>query len=273
MNNYFSFLHSGYPGNCVAPLILSGPSNIDFPAMAGTGFFARRGRRIYFVTAKHCLSNLIDVGDQNWDSIISTISLPFDLNGSATGQKHYVQFSQAISVESNHIDIPGNYLDVVFLEIDINSTTNKQEKELLRKAIKLPHTGEWLESFEKKNSNLALKTTGLELTALGFPYVGSSSKIEYPAPDAFSSERTYYIHMQPCKITGSMENTGDPDRLKFICNDWGKDMGGFSGSPVIIGFKNGNGNQYMLAGMLVTGGANSVAYFLKVSYMMKAFVN
>lgn len=274
LNMSTTFLHSGYPKDCVAPLILSTPVNLDCPAMSGTGFFARRGRQIYFVTARHCFGMSANNSNEDWEAIIAAISLPFKQNIQTNNEKDYVQFSQVISICANDSDIPGKYLDVVFLEINSNMAAESQLKELLRRAIKLPPTGEWLESFvdrllEPKKNIVPAVGGGQSFTAMGFPYAGTASKIEYLDQD--SSNLTNLIHMQPANINGSVEKGDSADRLKFKCYNWSHDMGGFSGSPVIVGFKNENGPQYALAGMLVSGGSAGVAQFLKISFMVKAF--
>ena len=46
-------------------------------------------------------------------------------------------------------------------------------------------------------------------------------------------------------------------------------MNGFSGSPVIDGFRDDAGNNYALAGMLVSGGAQKVQ-FIKISLITEA---
>ena len=45
---------------------------------------------------------------------------------------------------------------------------------------------------------------------------------------------------------------------------WLGDLIGSSGSPVIVGFRNDEGRNYVLAGMLVSGGAQS-AQFIRIS--------
>lgn len=77
------------------------------------------------------------------------------------------------------------------------------------------------------------------------------------------------IVTQAARFSGYLASGTGPDRYMLNEVDWPGDLDGFSGSPVIVGFRNDNGGNYALAGMLVTGGGR-LAQFIRISLITEA---
>lgn len=106
---------------------------------------------------------------------------------------------------------------------------------------------------------------GPKFVVIGYPKFGTSSEISYPEKAGESLD----IKTQAAKFHGYLADGFYPDRFKLTGITWKHDLNGFSGSPVFVAFKNENGPQYGLAGMLVTGG-NGMAQFIKISVITQA---
>lgn len=259
-----SFVHSGFPQNCVSINLIVEPGYERYPQRSGTGFFAKRGDQLYYLTARHCLTK-----DQTADvsEIAARLHVPIYLQGRTLTSADYVSFSDAISLKHNSEDIPGEVIDLVVFSIE-KPVKESNRKHLLSRAVKLPPSGLWLNDFtEHELAAGAIESgEGITLTGIGYPYEGTATDIEYTNEPSQSIE----IVTQQAKFTGHLTNAYSPDRAMLHNVSWDQDLNGFSGSPVFIGFKNRHGNQYALAGMLVTGG-NRKAQFIKIGVIMSAF--
>jgi hypothetical protein len=259
-----SFIHSGYPKDCASINLIVEPGLEQFPQRSGTGFFVKRGKKLYYLTARHCLTkNQFD----DISKIAAKLHVSFYLQGRTTTSADYVSFSEAISLKHDSEEIPGVLIDLVVLSIDLPSR-EKDRKHLLSRAVKMPPTGEWLDAFMAQDlAQSAIKAgEGITLSGIGYPYDGTATNIDYPEMPSQPIE----IVTQQAKFTGHLAEGYSPDRAMLQNVTWDRDLNGFSGSPVFIGFKNRNGRQYALAGMLVTGG-NGKAQFIKIGIIMSAF--
>ncbi|OUL90113.1 hypothetical protein [Paraburkholderia hospita] len=235
----------------------------EYPGMAGTGFIARRGDKLFYITARHCLTkdHKIDIG-----ALAGRLHIPFSLQGETVKSSDYVQFEHAISLKHQSEDLPGELIDLLVLNIAIPSN-QKQRKHLLNRAVKLPPSGQWLDGFFHLPvvQNGINEAKGPKFTAIGYPKEGTSSEIFYPEQEG----EKLNIHTQPAKIHGYLAQGAYPDRYQLTGMTWQHDLNGFSGSPVFVAYKNENGHQYGLAGMMATGG-NGMAQFIKISVITSA---
>jgi hypothetical protein len=261
-----SFVHSGLPSQCISPNLHVDPENDEYPGLAGTGFIARRGRKLFYITARHCLTKdqKADVGE-----FAARLQIPYRLNGKAQSESDYFQFEQTISLEHDSEDIPGKLIDLVILPI-LEPQSDKTLRHLLSRAVKLPSTGEWFDNWFNHSLTQKLVSNGIgpELFVIGYPQQGTSSGIEYPE----SRGKPIEIHSQAAMIHGNLGATSYPDRLKIVNVVWQNDLNGFSGSPVFLKFWNENGNQFALVGMAVTGG-NQQIHFIKISVISRGIEN
>lgn len=138
-----SFVHPGLPNNCISPNILSEKDLEEYPGMAGTGFIARRADKLYYITARHCLTkdHHADVG-----LLASTLHIPIRLEGRTDKTSDYLQFEHALSLKHNSEELPGELIDLLVLPIG-KPVNEKDRKYLLSRAVKLPPTGQWLDGF------------------------------------------------------------------------------------------------------------------------------
>jgi hypothetical protein len=261
MRAQISFTHGTYPDACVSPNFLSVEGLDEFPGFCGTGFFARRGDDVFYITARHCLSKQdeIDIA-----SLAARLHIPYTLTGSTRTTGDYVEFGEVLSLKHDSEEMPGRFADVFVLTIRRPETKGLYEK-LPERAVKLPPSGEWLDSFVMhpvvKGDFEAGKS--IPFTVIGYPQQGTASKIEYPEGQPVE------IVTQAAKFSGRLGKGTGPDRYMLNDVSWEGDLNGFSGSPVIVGFRNQEGNQYALAGMLVSGGAQK-AQFIKISVITEA---
>ena len=256
-----SFAHRRYPTYCVSPNLISAAGSEEFPGFGGTGFFARRGDEVFYVTARHCLTK-----DPNEDiaSLAARLHIPYTLTSSTQTTNDYVQFAEVISLPHKSDDIPGRFVDVLVLTIHRPVDTYLYDM-LLERAVKLPPNGAWLDKFVQHPTAKADfdRGKGIRFTAIGYPKEGTSSKIEYP--DGAPVE----IVTQSAKFHGFLGKGTGPDRYMLNDVSWGGDLNGFSGSPIIVGFKNEDGYNFALAGMLVSGGPKKVQ-FIRISLITEA---
>ncbi|WP_417067109.1 hypothetical protein [Niveibacterium terrae] len=258
-----SFVHPGLPNGCISPNILTEADLEEFPGMAGTGFIARRGDRLYYITARHCLTkdHKTDIG-----VLAARLHIPFRLEGRTVTTSDYVQFEHALSLKHDSEDLPGELIDLLVLLIS-KPVKEKDRKHLLFRAVKLPPTGQWLDGFFEQSlvQESISDGRGPKFTVIGYPKYGTSSEISYPEKSGDSLE----VKTQAAKFHGYLAEGFCPDRFKLTGVTWEHDLNGFSGSPVFVAFNNEHGPQYGLAGMLVTGG-NGMAQFIKISVITQA---
>lgn len=258
-----SFLHSGLPVNCISPNIMTEADLEEYPGMAGTGFIARRGDRLFYITARHCLTkdHKVDIG-----ALAGRLHIPIRLQGRTAKSSDYVQFDHAISLRHDSEDIPGELVDLLVLSI-VTPSIDKQRKHLLSRAVKLPPNGQWIDGFFTQPivQDGIDKGKGPNFTVVGYPKKGTNSEIFYPEQDG----EKLNIHMHPAKFQGRLARGTYPDRYKLTEVTWEHDLNGFSGSPVFVAHENEHGYQYALAGMAVIGG-NGAAQFIKISIISLA---
>lgn len=256
-----SFVHKEYPADCISPNLMSIEGIEEFPGFGGTGFFARREDIVFYITARHCLSKLHNVDIAR---LAARLHIPYSLTGSTLTTTDYVQFGEVISLKHDSDDIPGSFVDVVVLTINRIAMPSLYDK-LRARSVKLPPSGQWLENFVHhpvaKDDYESGK--GILFTAIGFPKDGTASKIEYP------DGQPVEIVTQSAKFSGYLGRGSGPDRYMLNDVSWQGDLNGFSGSPVIVGFRNGDEGGYALAGMIVSGGAQK-AQFIKISLITEA---
>jgi hypothetical protein len=255
-----SFTHPEYPIGCISPNLVTAEGLEQFPGFAGTGFLARREDSIYYITARHCLTK-----DHNADiaKFAARLHIPYALDRATESTNDYLQFGEVRSLRHDSDDIPGRFVDVIVLTV--RDADPLLLELLLERAIRLPPRGEWLDRFVEhpvaKGDFEAGK--GIKVTVIGYPNVGTASKIEYPECQPIQ------IHSQSAKFSGFLAKAEGPDRYKLTELDWHEDLNGFSGSPVIVGFRQNGGSQYALAGMLIAGGSH-LAHFIRISLISHA---
>ncbi len=258
-----SFVHTGLPKNCISPNFLLEKGLEDYPGMAGTGFIARRANKLYYITARHCLTknNHADVG-----LLASKLYIPIRLEGRTKKSSDYLQFECAISLKHNSDELPGGLIDLLALPIE-NPVKEKDRKHLLSRAVKLPLTGQWLDVFFSLPlvQEVMSDGKGPKFLIIGYPKEGASSEMSYPE----KMDEMLDIKIQAASFYGYLAEGVYPDRFKLVEITWEHDLNGFSGSPVFAVFKNENGTQYGLAGMVVTGG-NGVTQFIKIGVIAQA---
>ncbi|WP_152601892.1 hypothetical protein [Burkholderia paludis] len=257
-----SFIHTGYPSECVAPNLFIEKGFEDYPYIRGTGFFARRGRQLFYITAKHCLEGHNNLSVTEAAERLRVLA-PY--NKRHINKNDYISFDNIVLLKDTYSPVLGELADVVIFPIDILKS-EKQRKILLSRAVKIPPAGDWLNDFIRlplTQSDIAAER-GIVFSCIGYPTSGTGTDFL----NFKNNDNT--VILQAAKFTGHLALSGGDDRLKLANISWQNDLDGFSGSPVFVGHKNENGQHYALAGMLVTGGARQT-HFLKINVIAQAF--
>lgn len=261
MHELTLFVHSTSPDDCASPNVLTSEGFEDFPGFYGTGFFARRADEVFYITARHCLTTDPKI---NVASIAASLHVPYSLSGKTETSEDCVAFDEIISVAHNSDEIPGRFLDFVVLTVRRPSVQKLYEK-LLERAVRLPVTGQWLDSFITHplvQEGMGGRS-GIVCTVVGYPKEGSVSAIDYP--DGSPVE----IVSQSVKASGRLSSASSFDRCRLDDISWKGDYNGFSGSPVIVAVPNAGSVNYALAGMVVTAGAQKM-HFIRVGLIVDA---
>lgn len=255
------FTHSAFPADCVSPNLMSIEGVEEFPGFGGTGFFARRGDAVFYITARHCLTKQDDV---DIASLATQLHIPYTLTGSTRSTDDYVQFAEVLSLKHDSADIPGQFVDVLVLTIR-RPRSAVLYASLIQRAVKLPPNGRWLDSFvaHPMVKDDLKATKGIRFTVIGYPEHGTDTQITYPEGAPIE------IVTQVAEFSGYLSEGTGPDRLMLNDVSWKGDLNGFSGSPVIVQFRNSERNNYALAGMMVSGGAQK-AQFVRISLITEA---
>jgi hypothetical protein len=246
-----SFVHSGLP-DCSSPIVSHPDGHPDILGVHGTGFFARKGNSVIFITARHCLTN---GNDEALLEATSRLRIPYHLHGLKTSQNDFVQFDTVYSFSHELDEIPGVYVDFVVLTITVQPRT-WQDKRLRSRAVKLPPTGNWLENF----AHLAAALPGLvnhgnvQLVTIGYLQEGTLTEISEAGQ----------ISTQSAKAIGTLRRGVYPHTMTMADITWQSNLNGFSGSPVFFAYRSKDGIQCALAGILVTGG-NRQGQFIRIS--------
>jgi hypothetical protein len=252
-----SFLHSGIP-DCSWPIVTHADEQPEFAGIHGTGFFARKERALFFITARHCLSKH---ADDNISAIANRLHVPYSLSVRNASGSDYVQFESICSYRHHSAEIPGTFMDVVVLQPNVK-LGSWQDKHLRSAAAKIPPTGEWLDRIAHAVTSEGGLVSGgtIPMVAVGYPVNGTSTEVIH-AP--------YEIVTQRVVISGLLRKGTYPHTLSIVDVTWEHELNGFSGSPVFARLKDKNGPQYALAGMLVVGG-NRKTEFIRISQITEA---
>jgi len=220
---------------CAHPLNLRLPDE-DFPFFRGSCFTVRHERKLFVLTALHCLTNVdvkktrIDCGGQENDY--------FPL-------KRWSFFEPAGSADSDLVDI-------AIFEVDVDSMTDAE----ISRAPRL----ELADNFV----GVSELPPRCDLLLEGYPY-----ELSDYSPELQVTKR------QSCKIFAVYEGpTERPGISKLSFSDFGglSDLNGLSGSPVLAVRRVSDSEaKYCLAGMIIRATiVGKCGYFIQSEVLMKA---
>ncbi|MBK3778727.1 hypothetical protein G3A43_00520 [Paraburkholderia aspalathi] len=207
-----------------------------------------------FITARHCLTR----DNQDDDDLLeaaSRLRVPYVLHGGKKSERDFLQFDSVYSFEHQSIDIPGTFVDFVILTIAVKPGT-WQDKCLRSRAAKLPPTGNWLDEFARTRISQQTFLNGgiIQLVTVGYPQNGTQTEISAPGE----------VVTQSAVACGSLGPGVYPHTMTMADITWQDGLNGFSGSPVFLSYRNEDGIQFALVGMLITGG-NRQGQFIRIS--------
>ncbi len=110
MPEHISFVHDAWPANCISPNLVTAQGVEEYPGFAGTGFFARRGDEVFYITARHCLTK---ERDADIAALAARLHIPHALDATTKTTSDYVQFEDALSLKHDSDDMPGQFVDVL----------------------------------------------------------------------------------------------------------------------------------------------------------------
>jgi hypothetical protein len=240
-----SFHHSGLPRECISPLVVTREGSEQFPGVAsGTGFFVKRDREVFFLTALHCLEyvtpsiNLVTTAKQ--------LAIPYRISGHTKYSQDYVRFDKTTRLKTNRNE--ESFVDVVALHVLEEKRSNFQH--LLSRATKLPPTGVWLNNFSNLDlvKNAMHANEKITFVVMGYPNQGTSTGIEYDE----ENKQPPIINAQPALFTGSLRHSDQDNCMMLVQSTWRHSHSGFSGSPVFVQWDSRHGKLSSLAGLLTS---------------------
>lgn len=249
-----SFLHATLP-DCASPVVSVSDVVPEFQGIHGTGFFARRGQHLMFITARHCLGRTV----QEVNKCVGQLRIPYSMDGTKSSEADFVPFDCVFHLPHEHEDIPGEFIDVAVLPIEL-TPDSPEEQMLLKRAALLPPTGNWLNAFQYAMLQLDCLTHGIRLIACGFPLGGTQTEVD--------AEGT--VVNQQVTIGGTLQPGTLPDSMTMTDMTWEGDMNGFSGSPVFLNFTDEHGPHYALVGVLTRAG-NQKGQFIRVGEFIQHY--
>ena len=257
-----SFVHPAFPAESISPNILVSEGLEQYPGFQGTGFFCVKNNSLFYLTARHCLTkdNSVDISN-----LAKCLRIPF--SPSTDLDRSTVPFDCAYSVIHNSEDLPGVYLDAVAFRV-ANCISAEKRELLMKRAVKLPPSGEWFRKFLNSGQAKACfeSGAGIKLTGAGFPLDDEFTVAEYPEGD----NELAAMRATPVGFKGEVGPGAYDDRVKLNNVTWSGTTNGLSGSPVFIGFAKNNEPSYALVGMFVTAGGG-MGQMMTVDFLLKLF--
>lgn len=252
------FLHTKLP-DCSSPIVSVSEEAPEYQGIHGTGFFARRDQHLMFITARHCLGTAI----QEVEKCVGLLRIPYSMDGVKRSEADFVPFDSVFHLPHSNEEIPGEFIDVAVLPIDLPSGSH-EEQTLWRRAVLLPPTGNWLNwlnEYQRAVIKLDERRDGIRLVACGYPREGSQTQID--------SEGN--VVNQQVIIAGRLRPGIVPDSMTMSDINWDGDMNGFSGSPVFWVFADHDGPRYALVGVLTRAG-NQRGQFIRVGEFIQPYL-
>jgi hypothetical protein len=250
-----SFLHAKLP-DCTSPVVSVSELAPEYQGIHGTGFFARRDQHLVFITARHCLGKTV----QEVEKCVGLLRIPYSMDGEKRSEADFVPFDSVFHLPHRHEEIPGEFIDVAVLPIDLLPGSH-EEQMLWKRAVLLPPTGNWLNEYQRAMIQLDGLTHGIRLVACGYPREGTQTEID--------SEGN--VVNQQVIIAGSLQPGIIPDSMTMSDITWDGDMDGFSGSPVFLVFADEDGPRYALVGVLTRAG-NQRGQFIRVGEFIQPYL-
>lgn len=255
-------LHSGIPTECVSANTVVCEAQLEYPGIAGTGFFGRREQQMFYFTAVHC----VRAGPASPKPTFATPLIPYRHTGSTDAPEDFVQFESAYTLE---IFLGSDWQDTVDLIAYpvIPPTRARDHRHLLGRSAKLPSCARWLETYlETLPGSRALAEKSLAAVMIGFPQQSPNNSIEYADSPSPSVVRTEALVLAAIVGPSSI-----PGCVAIEPKDCPYGFAGFSGSPVFARIAGTSGPQYALIGMVVCG-SKSVLHILRVEKLLEAAI-
>jgi hypothetical protein len=242
--------------DCASPVVSANELAPEHLGIHGTGFFARRDQHLMFITARHCLGRTV----QEVEKCVGLLRIPYGMDGIKSSEADFVPFDCVFHLRHGHEDIPGEFIDVAVLSIEL-APDSPEEQMLLKRAALLPPTGNWLNAFQHAMIQFDWLTHGIRLIACGYPLDGTQTEVD--------SEGT--VVNQQVTIGGTLQPGILADSMTMADITWDGDMNGFSGSPVFLNFADERGSHFALVGVLTRAG-NQQGQFIRVGEFIQPYL-
>lgn len=242
-------LNSGIPLECATANTITDGVLLDYPGIAGTGFFARRDRKIFYFTALHC----VRCGPASLRPTLASLLIPIRHTGHSTSADDFIEFGDTYRLEQ-YLD--GQWHDSIDLLVcEVRPPRRPQDfQHLLTRSAKLPRSAKWLQEFLASPTGLALAAErSLAGVIIGFPRSSPLCNIDYGEPGAET-----FIQTEAVVIPALVGFSDQPDFLSVEPIDCPYEFSGLSGSPVFAKVASSNGPQYALIGMVICGSSTTL---------------
>ena len=257
-----TILHSGIPTECVSANTIAAGSQFEYPGIAGTGFFARRERQIFYFTAMHC----VRAGPASPRPALATLMIPYRHTGRTASSDDFVQFESAYTLEQF---LDGEWQDTVdLITCPVKEPSRSRDlRHLLGRSAKLPPSADWMDTYlASPAGSEALARNSLAAVLIGFPRGSPNTFIAYADTPAES-----LLRAEALVVPVTVGRSSLTDCFAIEPAGCPYPYSGFSGSPVFARVAPPHGPQYTLIGMVVCG-STSVLHVLRVGRLLEAAI-
>jgi hypothetical protein len=255
-------LHSGLPTDCATANTIADRLNVEYPGIAGTGFFARLERKVFYFTALHCLRS----GPANPAPALPTLMIPYRHTGQTASPNDFVQFEAGYTLEQYVDGTWDDSVDLLACPVKQPART-KDYQHLLARSAKLPSQAEWLDEFvQSEEGERQISAGNLAAVVIGFPRESPNNVIHYGSAGVPTSLQTEAV-----VVSATVSRSSQPDCLSVTPIGCAYAFPGFSGAPVFARIASRHGPQYALLGMVLCG-SSTVLHVLTVGKLLEAAV-
>lgn len=253
-------LHSELPTDCASANVVVDLDHIQYPGIFGTGFFAKRNREVFYITALHCM-RANPGGDP---PTVGTLMVPYRHTGSTNSPDDFIQIDTGFTIGGSALD---DCVDLIAFPVG-KAKRSQDFNHLLARCAKLPTSASWLEDYmASEHGRRAIESGQDSGYAIGHPRGSPRNAIAYADEGGESVVSTEAVVLEgrvtQSKLHGHLALQCDPSPYGFP---------GFSGAPVFAPIETPTGQRFALIGMAVCGSTHALN-FLPVGRLLEAITS
>lgn len=250
-------LHTELPTECASTNVVVDLARIEYPGISGTGFFARRDRKVFYFTALHCMRTN-PVGET---LTFATLMVPYRHTGHTNSPDDFIQVDSGFTIGGS---APDEWLDLIAFPVPATGRTNDFQY-LLARCAKLPSSGAWLEEYiASEHGGSTIMSWQYSAYAVGHPQGSPRNAIDYADKGGES-----VVSAEAVVLEGKIAQSNLQGHLPLRCDPSPYGFPGFSGAPVFAPIDTPTGRRFALIGMAVCGSPHALN-FLPVGRLVDA---